>query len=251
MNVWKLELLRLWRTKRWLVLLASFTIFGLIGPIMARYIAELVGTSAGNITIIVPPPVPADGFTNYVKNSMQVGLIVAVVIAAGALAIDAKTGLSIFYKTRLSKPTQLLLPRYIVVTLAVQAAFIAGVLTAWYETAVLLGSVPGMPVLLGTLDICLYLAFAMAVVALSGTIARSVMGTVGIALTIILLLPILGAVHWFSKWVPSVLVGSLDALIRNTSPAGDYYTAILVTIAATIVLLAVALRRINQRELES
>ena len=111
MSVWKLELLRLWRTKRWIALLVSFTIFGFIGPLMARYIAELIGTTAGNITIIVPPPVPADGFTNYIKNSMQIGLIVAVVIAAGALAVDAKTGLSIFYKSRISKPAKLLLPR--------------------------------------------------------------------------------------------------------------------------------------------
>lgn len=250
MNVWTLELLRLWRTKRWLALLAAFTIFGFLGPIMARYISELIGSTAGNLTIIIPPPIPADGFTNYIKNSMQVGLIVAVVVAAGALAIDAKTGLSIFYKTRILQPAKLVLPRYVVVTLAVEAAFIIGTLVAWYETAILLGPVPPVQLLIGTLYICLYLAFAMAVVAVSGTVARSVIGTVGIALTAILFMPIIGIVHLVSKWVPSALVDSQDSLIRATSSASDYFPAVFVTIAATIALLAVTSWRINRRDLE-
>lgn len=250
MNLWRLEWLRLVRTKRWLIILAAFAIFGFLGPLTAKYIAEIIGSNTGNIKIIVPPPVPADGFSNYVKNAMQIGLLAAIVIAAGALAIDAKTGLSIFYKTRVLNVFKLLLPRFVVVTVAVLISFIIGTLAAWYETVILLGHVSVVQVLFGILFESIYLVFVMAVVAFSSTFAKGVLGTVGISLAVVLLLPIIGIVNRLADWLPSMLVGSMDALIRDNQPE-DYIKSLIVTIILITFLLLVAALRYKNKELQS
>jgi len=38
MSLWRLEVLRLWRTQRWLILLAVFVSLGVLGPLTARYL---------------------------------------------------------------------------------------------------------------------------------------------------------------------------------------------------------------------
>lgn len=253
MSLWKLEWLRLWRTKRWLALLASFVIFGFLGPIMARYLSEFAQSVGGGIKIVIPPPIPADGFTNYIKNALQIGLIVAIIVAAGALAVDAKTSLSIFYRTRVRSIYNLFMPRYIVVTFATVVSFILGALMAWYETAVLIGNVDATRAIIGMLYVSLYLAFAMAIVAVSATIARGTLGTIGLSLAIILVLPILGLLKPISKWLPSELAGSMDALLRNTasSTPSDYVLAVAVTICLIIALLGLTAFRLKKREIEA
>src|SRR6266540_6863165 len=52
------------------------------------------------LKIIAPPPVPADGIQGYADNALLIGLIVLVVVAASACAVDARPALSIFYRTR-------------------------------------------------------------------------------------------------------------------------------------------------------
>lgn len=86
MSPWKLEILRLTRTKKWVALAGVYVAFGLLGPLTARYIKEIlarVGTSDGTV-ITAPDPVPADGMVQFVSNASQIGTLVVVIVAAGA-----------------------------------------------------------------------------------------------------------------------------------------------------------------------
>jgi ABC-2 type transport system permease protein len=248
MNLWRLEWLRLTRTKRWIGLVGVFVFFGFLGPITARYTEQILKNFGGNIQITVPPPVPADGITQYISNAFQVGLLVAVGIAAGALAFDAKPQMGIFLRTRVHKVQDIIVPRYIVMTLAVVAGFTLGSIAALYESVVLIGSLSFVGWLLGTLLGALYLAFAVAVVALVASRASSVLLTMVTSIVILLLLPVIGVVPAIGKWLPSQLVGAIDGLVRDGAFT-DYLGAALVTVVLTIGALLVAIRWAEHREL--
>src|SRR5438045_3556129 len=83
MNPWRLEWLRMVRPPRGLSLLAVYVVFGLLGQVMAKYMAQILEHAETNMTIIVNPPTPMDGIANYIGQVGQTGLIVAVVVAAG------------------------------------------------------------------------------------------------------------------------------------------------------------------------
>src|SRR5680860_1337868 len=164
MSLWRLERLRLLRSRRLVVLLGVFTFFGLTGPMLARYMGELLERFGGGVTVTVPEPVPADGITQYLANSSQIGVLVVLVVAAGALAFDATPELAAFLRAR-TPVRRLLMPRYVLSVLAAGTAFTVGMLAAWYETQVLLGGLPVGAMLVGIGLSWLYLAFAVAVVA--------------------------------------------------------------------------------------
>lgn len=249
MNNWKLEVLRLVRTKRWLVLFVPFVFFGFVGPLLAYFLPDIIGSTNSNITIIAEAALPVDGFTNYISNAMQIGLLVAVIVGSSSLAIDANPGLSVFYRTRAGfHPSSLILPRYVVVTVATIIAFILGTLTAWYETTVLIGSVAWSDVVISGLLISLFFAFAMAVVAFSTMLVKSVKASVGLAFAVLLIMPALSIFSAISDWLPSELIGSMDSLMRGTSSVGDYAEATVVTLILIPLLLWGAVVRFKARE---
>ena len=248
MSLWRLEWLRLIRTRRWIALLAVYLFFGLLGPIGARYMGEILARFGGGLEVTIPDPVPADGITQYVSNASQVGLLVAVVVAAGALCLDATPEIGVFFRTRVPGTRRILGPRYGVTVVAVVAAFTIGTLAAWYETVVLLGSIPIGGLVGGWALGSLYLAFAVAVVAAVAARTRSVLATVTITILILLGLPILGVVPDVGRWLPSHLVGALDGMVRETKPI-DYLPATIVTSVGTALALWLAVTWAGRREI--
>ena len=104
MTLWRLEWLRLTRTRRLLVLLCAYAFFGLTGPLTARYLPQILdrlGTSGMQIEF--PPPKPADGIAQFVSNASQICLLIVVMVAASALAFDARTEMAVFLRTRVGR----------------------------------------------------------------------------------------------------------------------------------------------------
>ncbi len=89
MNLWRLEWLRLARTPRGLALGAVFLVFGLVEPVFTRYQSQLLGRVTGGVRITFPAPTPTAALSSYVSQVTGIGLIVVVVIAAGAFTFDA------------------------------------------------------------------------------------------------------------------------------------------------------------------
>jgi ABC-2 type transport system permease protein len=246
--LWRLEWLRLFRTRRWLVLGGVYLFFGFLGPLTARYMGEILERFGGEIQITVPDPVPADGMVQFSANAQQIGLLVVVVVAAGALALDAVPEMSVFLRTRVRRVASLLAPRYLVATAAAALAFVVGTLAAWYETAVLLGGLSAGAVLTGIVFGIVYLAFAVAVVAAAAARTKGVLGAVVITLIVLLGLPLLGLLGTLEEWLPSYLLGAQVDLVLDAS-AGEFFRATVVSLAATAGLLVLATRWASVREL--
>jgi ABC-2 type transport system permease protein len=251
MTLWRLEWLRLWRTKRWLVLAGIFVFFGLIGPLTARYLRDIIDFAGGKLdgtTIEFPPPVPSDGMAQFVSNAMQLGTLVVVVVAAGALAFDAVPEIGVFLRSRVDGVRRILAPRFLVTTAAVLASFGIGVLAAWYETWVLIGSLDAAAAVVGFIYGSVFLVFVVALVAAVAGWAKSVMNTVLISVVALLLMPIAGTVGAIGTWLPTHLAGSLGPLTAGDARSSDYFGVVALTLALTVLMLWAAVFLADRRE---
>jgi len=250
MNLWRLEMLRLTRTRRWVALVGVYVLFGLLGPLSTRYMEQLLsslGNSLQGMSITLPTPTAPAAMDAFVKNATQIGTIVVVVVAAGALAFDSVREMGIFLRTRVSSVTTILLPRYLITTIASAIAFTLGVLTAWYETWALIGAIDAADIAIGIAYGVIYIALVVAVVAATAQWFRSVLPAVLAAIVILLLMPTLGLVNVISDWVPSRLTSALGELAAGAAPT-DYLGAVLtsVLLISTCAVIAVAgARRMN------
>jgi ABC-2 type transport system permease protein len=247
MSPWRLERLRMTRTPRAIALGAIYLFFGLLGPVTAKYLQDIVNRVQSGVQVIVAHPTAKDGIANYISQASQTGLVVVVVIAAGAFTFDARRGLSIFLRTRADSMWQLIAPRFAVNAAAAVAAYTLGTLAAWYETALLLGSPPAGAMLAGLLCGSVFLVFAVSVTTAAASVARSTLATVGITLGVLLALPILGLAGPLHAWLPSTLVTAPVALVGH-SDLGDYLPALATTAISSALLLIVATLRLARRD---
>jgi ABC-2 type transport system permease protein len=207
-NVWRLETIRLFRTLRWIGLLASFLVFGIGMPILIRYQDPLYRNLGGDVQVIVPPPTPQLGIAGYLQNASQIGLFVTILIAAGSLAFDAKPEWAAFLRTRSAWLAGLVVPKVAVISAVATASFTLGLVAAWIGSVVLIGSLPVASLLAGAAYGAVYLTFAVAVVAAAAGMARSAIGAGGLAIVLLILLPVAALIPALEPWSPSALVGS-------------------------------------------
>jgi ABC-2 type transport system permease protein len=247
MSTWRLEWLRMTRTPRAIALGGTYLFFGLLGPVTAKYLQQIVNRVQSGMQVIVADPTPKDGIANYISQISQTGLIVVIVITAGALTFDARRGLSTFLRTRTTSMWQLIAPRFTVNAAAAVAAYTLGTLAAWYETVLLLGPPPPGAMLAGLLCGSAYLIFAVSVATAAASVARSTPGTVGVALGALLVLPLLGMIGPLHTWLPSTLVTAPVALLTGSTP-GDYLPSLVITLVSTSLLLATATFQLERRD---
>jgi ABC-2 type transport system permease protein len=100
-NLWKLEALRLVRTKHWLPVAGVLLASGLLSPLTVRYFADfLENFGPPGISVTAPEPTPAQGMREFVGNALQLGVLSLVLVAANSLAVDAHPEISVFLRTR-------------------------------------------------------------------------------------------------------------------------------------------------------
>ena len=247
MNGWRLEWLRLIRTPRAIALGGTYLFFGLLGPVTARYLQDIVSRFQSSVQVVVAQPTARDGITNYISQVSQTGLIVLIVITAGSVTFDARRGLSTFLRTRTTSMWQLIAPRFTVNAVAAVTAYALGTLGAWYETTLLLGSPPAGAMLEGLLCGSAYLVFAVSVTTAAASAVRSTFGTIGVTVGALLALPLLGMIGPLHRWLPSTLVTAPVDLLGRSSLSG-FVPALVVTAASASLLLIAATLRLQRRD---
>ena len=156
--------------------------------------------------------------------------------------------MGVFLRTRVRRIWDILAPRLTVSFLAIAVAFVLGALAAWYETVVLIGSLPVGGTLAGIGYGLLYLALVVAVVAAAGSRSKNVLGAVMITIVVLLVMPIVGIVEAIGRWLPSHLVGALSGIPGGVA-ISDYLPASGITVALIGLSLWLAVRWSATREL--
>lgn len=235
LSPWRVEWLRVWRTRRLIGLLFVYVFFGFADPLLARYLAKIIGsaTNSSQVHVTVADPIPSDGMVGYIGSAMQIGLMVGLAMLISACAIDASYQLAIFYRARRADLWTLLVPRLTVSFITMTAGLVLGMAAAWYETAVLIGT----PSFAGTLrllvaGVCYQLAFG-GVAFLLVAILRSVGTTTAVAIVLVLLSSILTNWPSIARWSP---VGLTDA-----GGIYDGTTGMRAAIIASLIIAAIAI----------
>jgi len=246
MSAWRLEALRLWRTRRLIALVVPFVLLGLGIPILTHDLPEIAKHSSEGVPVIAPPPTPVDALAGFSANAAQLGTLVIVVVAAASLTIDARPALAAFYRSRVRRASILVVPRYVAVSLAATLALGLGILCAWYATSLLIGPLHAGPLAAGYGLEVLWVCFSVGVVAAWASVARGVPAVAGASLASLLVLVFLSSIHALSSWSPTKLAVSVADLVRPQHPDIPWH-AVAITMAGTVVLITISTWRFARR----
>ena len=243
------ELLEQWRTRRLVAVGAVLLFFGFLSPLSAKLLPDLMKSlgDTGGIVIELPPPTAQDGLLQYVKNTSQFGVLLAVLLAMGALAQEKERGTAAMVLSKPVSRANFLLGKFVALTLVFGLCLALAGLACYYYTIVLFEGSGGARFVEMNLLLALFVEFYLAVTLLGSTIARSQVMAGGLGLGAIFVVAILGALPRLGEYMPTALLEWARVLMVGTGEPA--WGAVAISLGGIIVCLGIALVVFERQEL--
>lgn len=245
--LWK-ELLEQWRSQRLLIVAAVLAVFGLLGPLSARYMPELLSGMPGvpeGLAEILPTPDAAMAVTEYLDNVVQFGVVLALLAPMGAVAGEKSSGTAAL---TLSKPVSravFLAAKLLAHALTFALGVLAAALAGYYYTGVLFTWLPLADFAALNLLVWLYLMVWVSITLMTSTLGRSQLAAAGGAFGLLLVIGLLGGLPQLTPWLPGALIGWARGLGTGgaADPAWGALGVSAAVIAAAQLIAWASLRR--------
>jgi ABC-2 type transport system permease protein len=237
------------KTNKVLIVAAVFLFFGLSTPVLTKYLPEIIKAvpSTGGVIIQMPTPTSADSLTGYTSNMAQFGVLMAVLVAMGAIAKEIETGTAAMV---LSKPVGRL--AFILAKLEAEwfnflMALILGGLACWGYTLILFGDANALGFLYQNLLLGLFFALCLGVTLFFSSLMKSQLAAGGLSLALIIFLSAISGRPWIGRFLPGELIDWGNRLVLNTPGEAGWGAA---AVAAGLVALSVYFTWLSLRKKE-
>ena len=245
------ELLESRRTLRLPIVLGLFLVLGIISPLTAKYLPEILKAALGpQLTVPIPEPTAADAIIQLQKNLGQFGALTGIVLAMGLVATEKERGTAAFILTKPASRAAFLAAKLAALAIVLGLATLLSVVVAWVYTAILFepGSVLGWLAmgLLAWLGLAVWTAITFS----ASTFTGSAMVAAGTGFVGLIGVSIVAAIPPVSHWLPP----GLDAPARQLAlgqavDAGDLATAIAGSVVLIVVAVGLAWASFRRQEL--
>jgi ABC-2 type transport system permease protein len=247
------ELREAWRTRRLPVVALLFIAVGIISPLTAKYLAEIVKLAAGDqLPLPIPPADAVTAVGQLQKNLGQLGALAAIALAMGSVAGELDRGTAALVLAQPVTRPAFLLAKLAGIAIVLGLCTLAGVIVAWAYSAVLFGDAP----LAGWLGFAVLSWLALlawaAITFLASAATGSTMAAAGIGFGALVVLSLLAVIPALDRLLPSGLAGAaaLIALGQGaTVDSGKLATALAGTFAVVGLAAAGAVAAFGRREL--
>ena len=239
------------RTLRLVVLAIVFFSFGILSPLSARYLPDLIhalGSDQLGIVITIPTPTLGDAVDQLLKNVSQFGILAAILLSMGAVATEKERGTAAFVLSKPASRAAFLTAKIAAIALDLFLAVAAAGIAGYGYTAYLFAAPPGD----GYVAMCLLLWLSLVVYAsltfLGSTLTRSAAAGAGIGFAFLVLTGIVGAIPNIGRFMPGGLLGPARSLGLGAAP-GDIASPVLVNLAFIAVLATASWLAFRRQEL--
>jgi ABC-2 type transport system permease protein len=247
------EVSEAWRTRRLPVIALLFLTVGIISPLTARYLNEILTAALGDqMTIPLPPPTAATALGQLEKNLGQLGALAAIALAMGSVAGELDRGTAALILAQPATRAAFLLAKLTGIAIVLGACTALAVASAWIYTVILFEPLPvGGWLAMGILAWLALMAWAaltfLASAATGSTTAAAGLGFVGlVAVSLLSVVPALDRLLPTGLAVPSIQIAVGDTAALD---GGVLATAIGGTLVLIGACAAIALTSFRRREL--
>ncbi|MCL2672204.1 MAG: ABC transporter permease [Clostridiales bacterium] len=245
----KKELLESVRSFKFLILLAAFTLFGLMNAMTAKVLPDILnGSDLGGLTIQLPEPTAMDSWAQFFKNNSQLGTVVLVIVFCGMMANELNRGTLINILTKGMKRRTVILSKFTVAAALWTVAYALSLAVTYAFTFYFWGgeTLPhALPAFAGP---WLHGLLLLSLMILGGACFGNFFGTLLLTGGVVLVLSLLNIVPKLQKFNPMSLAADTLYLLSGQKTPADFIPALLICVAATAALLMGAIVLFDRRQ---
>lgn len=240
----KKEFLENLRTYKLLIMFAVFLVFGMLSPLTAKFMPQIMEAfMLSNMKIIMLETTALDSWTQFFKNVSQMGLFLLVIVFSGSLANEFSKGTLVNMLTKGLPRSVVILSKYTMSTLVWTVSLCICFGVTYGYTVYFWNSENVRHILFAVFCLWLFGLVLLAAVTLGGVLFQSSYGSILFTGSFVVILFLLNMVPKLQEYNPIALVSNNMLLLTGELKVADFTMAIgsSLTLMATFILLAMAL----------
>lgn len=248
------ELLESWRTRRLPLLVLLFVLVGLISPLTAKFLPDILKAALGDQATGIPMP-PADAFAGIgqlQKNLGQLGALAGIALAMGAVSGELDRGTAALVLAQPVGRPAFLAAKLAAIAIVLAIATALAVIVAWVYTVLLFQTMPIAGwVELGVLDWLALVAWA-ALTLWASAATGSTTAAAGLGFVALIVLSIAAAIPTLDHVLPPGLAEPAAYLagdLASKVDGGNLATTIIGSVLVVLVAAVGAMVSFGRREL--
>jgi len=233
------EIVQQWRTKRFLIVISVFLLFGLGSPMIAKITPELIKSDplGEELVKLLPPPTAVDALSGYINMFGTFGFFLAILLGMNAIAGEKESGTAGLILSKPMPRWAFILSKFTAQSLVYTLAFLVGASTVYYCTFVLFGAVDMFVLIKINLLLLLWFLTFAGIALLASVLGKTVAVAAGVGLGLSVLINLTRNIPHFGKWMPSELMTWAVDLGANAEKVVANPGALLSTLVLILVCL--------------
>lgn len=247
----KKECVEFWRSRRALILLVVFAVFGILSPLMAKLTPALLklSTDTKALSSLIPHADSAASWTQYYKNVTQIGLFVFAILFGNTVSGELQRGTLINLVTKGLPRRAVIVGKYALAVCAWLGAMVVAFVITWAYTAYYFPDNKSPYLWAGLLPLLIFGLFFAAVLVFGSTLAANSYGGVLTAVVVYGVLVAINLVKRVQRFNPVTLISDNMALTQGTEKLAHLAPAMGLAMVAAVGLIWGAVQLLNDQRL--
>ncbi len=245
----KKEFLESIRNYKLFIILVVFMLFGMLNPITATFLPDILAATfeAEGINFQLPEPTTIDSWAQFYKNNSTL-LMVFIVVYSGVLASELSKGTLVNMVTKGLKRSTIILSKFSYVSIMWTLAFATYFLTTLLYTVYLL---PGNLeyIWISAFYLWVYGELLIAIMFLGSVLLKNIYGAILLTGGFAVLLTILTFVPTVKKVNPLILSSENLNLLSGVSDTSTFFVPLVLAIILILISLFFSIRLFNKVKL--
>lgn len=234
------ELLGLVRTGRAVIILAVLLAFGLTSPLVAKYTPEILSLIPETeiLASLIPEPTLLDAVNQFIKNTYQFGLILAILVTMGSVVQEKDTGTASMILVKPIPRASFIISKFVALAMIFLGCILLASLGAYYYSVLLFTTPDLWPWFWMTLILWLLILLYVAITLAFSTLFRSQAVAAGLAFGVMLLFSLIGSFPGFARYAPGYLLTWAGHQFNYNLEFG--WTSLIICLAIIVASLLIA-----------
>lgn len=246
----KKEIVEVIRTKKFFILIGIFALFGMVGPVSARYMNEIVKMAMGDkTTFILSPTTWMDSWSQFYSNLSQMGGICIIFLFMSSVVGEKQSGSAALTLTKNLTHTSFILAKFLAAMITFLASFItASVLCYGYTYWFFNNAGKISDVCMGGLCYIVFTLMLLTFTILASTVTHNTTTSAIIAFASFIILGISNYIPVIGNYMPGVLL-SKTVEISNGVMSSDIWIILLTSLCLGGVCLVLSIYFLKRQEI--
>lgn len=247
----KKDLLEQLRTKKILTMIVVMLFAAIASPIIAKLTPEIFkNVSMPGLTINLPDPTYLDSIDQFVKNTAQIGLLVIIFIAAGAICDEkSKKTLEIVLTKPFSRNI-FVISKICAYFIAIGLVFLASAVIFYGYTGFIFSYFNLLNFALMSIGILIYIMMVVSVTILASTLVKNSIAAGGIGfLFYIIFSTVLSLFDPIKDYLPNIFLEQYKTIVHS-GWASDYWIPLFVAVVIMTTSIILSVLCFKNQEIE-